>query len=298
VPGREGKKRYMSVSGLPVFDEGGRFTGYRGVARRITERKQAEQALREAQTELAHVNRVATMGQLTASIAHEVNQPIGAAVINAQAALRLLRTSPLELEEVRQALGQIVESGRRASDVIRRIRALIQKAPPRNSRFDLNEAILDVIALTRNEVLTHGVALQTELVSSLPLVHGDRVQLQQVILNLIMNAAEAMSDPGEETRELVISTQTDVEGGVLVAVRDSGPGLDPTSAHRVFEAFYSTKSTGLGMGLAISRSIIETHGGRLWVSANEPRGAVFQFTLPPMRDETDPAEHAEETSVG
>ncbi len=230
--------------------------------------------------ELAHVNRVTTMGQLTASIAHEVNQPIGAAVINAQAALRLLRAGPPDLEEIRQALGQIIESGRRASDVIGRIRALIKKSPPRNSRFDLNEAILDVIGLTRSEVLKHGVALQTELATSLPCVDGDRVQLQQVILNLIMNAAEAMSDLREETRELLISTQTDAAGRVLVAVRDTGPGLDPTNAHRVFEAFYTTKSAGLGMGLAICRSIIEAHGGRLWASANEPRGAVFQFTLP------------------
>jgi PAS domain S-box-containing protein len=280
-PTPDGGKRYVSVSGLPVFDENGHFTGYRGVGRHITERKLAEQALREAQTELAHVNRVTTMGQLTASIAHEVNQPIAAAVTNAYAGLRWLGASPPDLEEVRQSLGQIIESGRRAADVIGGIRALVKKAPSRSSRFDLNEAILDVIALTRSEVLKHGVALQTELATNLPSVDGDRVQLQQVILNLVMNAAEAMSDLGEETRELLISTQMDAAGGVLVAVRDSGPGLDPTSAHRVFEAFYTTKSAGLGMGLAICRSIIEAHGGRLWASANEPRGTVFQFTLPP-----------------
>jgi PAS domain S-box-containing protein len=289
-PMPDGGKRYVSVSGLPVFDENGRFTGYRGVGRHITERKQAEQALREAQTELAHVNRVTTMGQLTASIAHEVNQPIAAAVTNAYAALRWLRASPPDLEEVRQSLGQVIENGRRAGDVIDGIRALVKKAPPRSSRFDLNEAILDVIALTRSEVLKHGVALQTELATGLPSVDGDRVQLQQVILNLIMNAAEAMGDLGEERRELLISTRTDAAGGVLVAVRDSGPGLDPTSAHCVFEAFYTTKSTGLGMGLAICRSIIEAHGGRLWASANQPRGTVFQFTLPPKQAEAIPAE--------
>ena len=212
--------------------------------------------------------------------------------------MRWLRTSPPDLEEVRQALDQIIESGRRAGDVIGGIRALIKKAPPRSSRFDLNEAILDVITLTRSEVLKHGVALQTELATSLPSVDGDRVQLQQVILNLIMNAAEAMSDLGAETRELLISTQTEAAGGVLVAVRDSGPGLDLTSAHRVFEAFYTTKSAGLGMGLAICRSIIEAHGGQLWASANEPRGAVFQFTLPPKRDEAVPVEQADEAPVG
>jgi PAS domain S-box-containing protein len=282
-PTPDGGKRYVSVSGLPVFDENGHFTGYRGVGRHITERKLAEQALREAQTELAHVNRVTTMGQLTASIAHEVSQPIAATVINAHAALRWLRASPPDLEEVRQILGQIIESGRRAGEVIDGIRALIKKAPTRRSRFDLNESILDVIALTRGEVLKHGVVLQTELAPNLPSADGDRIQLQQVILNLIMNAAEAMSDLGEETRELLISTQTDAAGGVLVAVRDSGPGLDPTSAHRVFEAFYTTKSAGLGMGLAICQSIIEAHGGRLWANANEPRGTVFQFTLPPKQ---------------
>jgi C4-dicarboxylate-specific signal transduction histidine kinase len=254
--------------------------------------------LREAQTELAHVNRVTTMGQLTASIAHEVNQPIAAAVINAQAALRWLRASPPNLEEVRQSLGQIIESGGRAGDVIDRIRALIKKAPPRSSRFDLKEAILDVTALTRSEVLKHGVALRTEFATGLPFVDGDRVQLQQVILNLIMNAAEAMSDPGEQKRELLITTQMDAAGDVLVAVRDSGPGLDPTSAHRVFEAFYTTKPTGLGMGLAICRSIIEAHGGQLWASANEPRGAVFQFTLPPKQDEAVPAGQVDETPAG
>ena len=243
-----GGKRYVSVSGLPVFDENGRFTGYRGVGRHITDRKQAEQALREAQTELAHVNRVATMGQLTASIAHEVNQPIGAAVINAQAALRLLRASPPDLEEVRHALGQIIESGRRAGDVIGRIRALIKKAPPRNSRFDLNEAILDVIALIRSEVLKHGVALQTELATSLPSVDGDRVQLQQVILNLIMNAAEAMSDLREETRELLISTQTDAAGGVLVAVREARPGPGPHKCAPRFRGLLHHKVRRFGYG--------------------------------------------------
>ena len=295
-PAPDGGKRYVSVSGLPVFDENGHFTGYRGVGRHITERKQAEQALREAQTELAHVNRVTTMGQLTASIAHEVNQPIAAAVTNAYAALRWLRASPPKLEEVRQSLDQIIESGRRAGDVIDGIRALIKKAPPRSGRFDLNEAILDVITLTRSEVLKHGVALQTELATSLPSVEGDRVQLQQVILNLIMNAAEAMSDLGEATRELLISTQTDA-AGVIVSVRDSGPGLDLTSSHRIFEAFYTTKSAGLGMGLAICRSIIEAHGGRLWASANEPRGTVFQFTLP-KRDEAARAEQDDEAPAG
>lgn len=270
----------------------------------LTERKRAEAAARESERryrealmDLAHVNRVATMGQLTASIAHEVNQPIAAAVTNAHAALHWLRAQPPDLEEVRKTLDNIVKDGKRAGDVIGRIRALIKKAPPRKGRFDLNEAILDVIALTRSEVLKHGVSLQTQLATGLPSVEGDRVQLQQVILNLIMNAIEAMSGLDAGARELLISTETEASGGVVVGVRDSGPGLDPQSMDRLFEAFYTTKSSGMGMGLAICRSIVEANGGRLWATANEPRGAVFQFTLPPERDETVSAEHAGHMSV-
>jgi C4-dicarboxylate-specific signal transduction histidine kinase len=230
------------------------------------------------------------MGQLTASIAHEVNQPIAAAVINAQAALRWLETQPPNLDEVRQALDRVLDCGRRAGDVIGRIRAVIAKAPPRKSRFDLNEAVSDVIALTRNEALKHGVDVQTWLGKDALCVEGDRVQLQQVILNLIMNAIEAMSGAGDGPRELQVSAEADAAGGVLVTVRDSGPGLDPKSMARVFEAFYTTKPEGMGMGLAICRSIVEKHGGRLWVSANEPRGAVFQLTLPTQEAEAGRAE--------
>jgi PAS domain S-box-containing protein len=259
----------------------------------VTERKRAAEALRDTQMELAHVNRVTTMGQMTASIAHEVNQPVAAAVTNAAAALRWLGAQPPNLEEVRQALGRIIENAGRASDVIGRVRAIIKRGPPRKDRFDLNEAILDVMAMTRGEVLKHGVSPQTKLAAGLLSVEGDRVQLQQVILNLVLNAVEAMSAVDEGTRELRISTETDATGGVLVTVRDSGQGLDQKSVDRLFEAFYTTKPDGLGMGLAICRSIVEAHGGRLWGSANEPRGAVFQFTLPPERDETASAEQAD-----
>ncbi|TDW37004.1 PAS domain S-box-containing protein [Rhizobium azibense] len=270
----------------------------------LTERRQAEEALREseealreAQGQLAHANRVATMGQLTASIAHEVNQPLAASLTNAQAALRWLGTYPPNLEEVAQALGRIVENANRAGDVIGRIRALVKKEPPRNGLFDLNEAIRHVIALTGSEVLRQGVTLRTEFATSLPSVEGDRVQLQQVILNLIMNAIEAMSGINEEERELLISTGTEASGGVVVGVRDSGPGLDPQSMDRLFEAFYTTKSSGMGMGLTICRSIIEAHGGRLWATANRPRGAVFLFTLPLERDETAGAKHADQMAM-
>jgi PAS domain S-box-containing protein len=290
-PGPDGSKRYVSVSGLPVFDDTGRFVGYRGVGRHITERRLAEEALRAMQAELAHVNRVTTMGQLTASIAHEVNQPIAATVTNAEAALRWLRAQPPNLGEVRDSLGRIVEDGNRAGNVIGGIRALINKLPPRKDRFDLNEAILEMVVLTRSEVLKHGISLQTELAPGLPKVEGDRTQLQQVVLNLILNAIEAMGGIDGGTRDLRINTEREAAGGVLVTVRDSGPGLEPADVEHVFKAFYTTKPTGMGMGLAICRSMVEAHGGRMWAGANEPRGAVFQFTLPLERDESVPAQH-------
>jgi PAS domain S-box-containing protein len=288
-PAPDGSKRYVSVSGLPVFDDTGRFVGYRGVGRHITERRLAEDAMRAMQAELAHVNRVTTMGELSASIAHEVNQPIAATVTNAQAALRWLRAQPPDLDEVRASLSRIAEDGKRAGNVISGIRALINKVPPRKDRFDLNEAVLEMVALTRSEVLNHGILLQTELAPGLPRVDGDRTQLQQVILNLILNAIEAMGGIDEGTRELRINTEREAGGGVLVTVRDSGPGLDLADTERVFTAFYTTKPKGMGMGLAICRSMVEAHGGRMWASANEPRGAVFQFTLPLQRDESVPA---------
>jgi PAS domain S-box-containing protein len=253
----------------------------------ITERKRAEaeardseRRYREVQAELAHASRVATMGQLMASIAHEVRQPIAAVVTNAQAGLNWLGAQPPDLEEVRQTLGCINRDGMRAGDVIGRIRALIKKAPSRKEELEINEAVLEVVALTRAEVSKSGVSVRTQLAEGLPVIRADRVQLQQVILNLIVNAVEAMSGVGEGARELLINTGRDSSNGVLISLRDSGPGLDPKGLDRLFEAFYTTKAQGMGLGLAISRSIIEAHGGRLWASANVPRGAVFQFTVP------------------
>ena len=299
------EKEYFRKDGsrLPVLSGGALFeaSGNQGVSfvLDLTERKRAEAEARESERryretlmELAHANRVTSMGQLTASIAHEVNQPITAAVINAEAALRWLSAQPPDLEEVREALGHIVEDGTRAGNVIGGIRALIRKAPTRQACLDINEAIREVIALTRGEAAKTGVSVQTDLADGLPLIYGDRVQLQQVILNLIINAIEAMSGVAETPRALLISTGQAEPGGMFVAVRDSGPGLDPASLEHLFNAFYTTKSGGMGMGLAICRSIIEAHEGQLCASANEPRGAVFQFTLPLQRDETVPAEHA------
>ena len=218
--------------------------------------------------------------QLTASIAHEVNQPIAATVTNAQTALRWLDARPPDLEETRQAVARIVKNGMRAGDVIDRIRALVKKAPPRKEGLEVNEAILEVIALTHGELVKNDVSVQTRLAEGLLPIQGDRVQLQQVILNLIINAIEAMSGTSNGSRELLISTGRAEPDGVLVAVRDSGSGLTPASLERLFETFYTTKPDGLGMGLSICRSIIDAHGGRLWATANVPQGAIFQFTLP------------------
>jgi PAS domain S-box-containing protein len=249
----------------------------------LTERKEAEAALGEMQTQLAHANRVATMGQLTASIAHEVNQPIAATVTNAEAALRFLNARQPDLDEVRDALGCIVRDGERAGDVLGRIRALIKGAPPLKEHVQIDVAIREVIELTRSEAMKNGVLVQTELVEDLPPVQGDRVELQQVILNLILNAIEAMSGTNEGPRKLLITTERAEPGDVLVAVRDSGPGLAPGALENLFKAFHTTKPNGLGLGLSISRSIVEAHDGRLWASPNAPGGAVFQFTLPALR---------------
>ncbi len=236
----------------------------------ITEQKRVSETLREMQTELAHANRVATMGQLTASIAHEVNQPIAAAVTNAHAALRWLSAPRPDLGEVRQALGRILANDNRAGEVIGRIRALIKKAPPRKDAVAINDAILEVVALTHSEAMKNGVSVRTQLADGLPPIEGDRVQLQQVILNLIVNAIEAMSGVHDGTRDLLITTSKTEPDAVLVAVRDSGPGLAPAALERLFDAFYTTKADGMGLGLSICRSIIEAHGGRLWATANPP----------------------------
>jgi signal transduction histidine kinase len=239
-----------------------------------------ERQYREMQSELAHANRVATMGQLTASIAHETKQPITAARTYAAAALRFLDKSPPDVAEVREALTCIVNETGRASDVVDRIGSLIKKAPPRKEVVDLNAAILEVTALTRSEAVKTGVTVGTQLAGELPRIQCDRVQLQQVMLNLIVNAIQSMSGVEDGNRELHISTVSIEPEGVCVAVRDTGHGLRPESLPRLFEPFYTTKPDGMGMGLSICRSIIEAHGGRLWATRCEPRGALFQFTIP------------------
>jgi PAS domain S-box-containing protein len=245
----------------------------------ITERKRADEALHKTQAELAHVTRVATLGELTASIAHEVNQPLAAIVTNGNACLRWLAGDSPNLDEARETARRIIRDGNRAGDVIGRIRTLSRKTGTEKELLDMNQAIREVVALAEGEVRRNGVALRTELTGDLPPILGDRVELEQVVLNLIMNAIEAMSAIGDRPRELVIRTQSGEVDQVRVAVQDSGIGLDPQSMGRIFDAFYTTKPQGMGMGLAISRSIVENHGGRLWAAPNEGQGATFQFTL-------------------
>jgi C4-dicarboxylate-specific signal transduction histidine kinase len=250
----------------------------------LTERKQAEVARGELESDFAHMNRVNMMGELAASLAHEITQPIASARNNARAAQNFLGMQPLDLGEVREALACVLADVDRARDIIDRIREHIKKAPPRKEGFDINSAINEAIVLARSAIIRNGASVQSRLAEGLSLVQGDRVQLQQVALNLILNAIEAMGSVEAGPRELLISTEQTRENGVLVTVRDSGPGIDPEHVDRVFEAFYTTKISGVGMGLSICRSIIGAHGGRLWADANEPRGAVFQFTLPARKE--------------
>ncbi len=245
----------------------------------LTERRRADEALRETQVELAHVTRVTTIGGLAAAIAHEINQPLAAVITNGNACLRWLAGTTPNLDEARQAVGRIIRDGNRASDVIAKIRALLRKTGTEKERLDMNDVIREVVALAQSEIRRNGVALRAQLEGDLPPVLGDRVQLQQVVLNLIMNGIEAMSAVGDRARELIISTQSGEIDQVHVTVQDSGIGLDPKNMERIFDAFYTTKAEGMGMGLAISRSIVENHDGRLWAVPNDGPGATFQFTL-------------------
>jgi PAS domain S-box-containing protein len=249
------------------------------MGRDITGHKQADEARRELESNLAHVNRVSMMGELATSLSHEVTQPIASARNNARAAENFLDMQTPDIGEVREALACVVGDIDRAEGILDRIRDQIKKAPGRIDCFDLNDAINEIIALAQGAASKSSISIVARLTKGLPAVRGDRVQVQQVVLNLTLNAVEAMGSVEVGVRELSITTERD-ETGALVAVSDSGPGIDPEHLERVFEAFYTTKSTGIGMGLSICRSIIHAHGGRLWAEANEPRGAAFRFTLP------------------
>ena len=281
----DGSTIYIQTSGKPYFDANGNFLGYRGVSADVTaavRADQAEEALREVQAELAHVTRVTTLGQLTASIAHEVNQPLAAIVASGDACLRWLGRDVPQLDEVRAAVEGMINDGNRAAEVIRRVRALAKKTDAPKAPLPINEVIDEVIQLLRREVLSHRAALRLELASELPLVLVDRIQLQQVIINLVMNGMEAMAPITDRPRELKIQSRREGDQ-VLVAVEDSGIGIDPGQVDRLFNAFFTTKPNGMGMGLSICRSIIEAHGGKLWASRNAGPGATFQLALPAYR---------------
>jgi PAS domain S-box-containing protein len=279
----DGTAKHLESIGRPKFSASGELVEIVVTHLDVTERKRAEEEherLRQLESDLAHMNRLSMMGELAASLAHEITQPIAAGRNNARAALNFLDQQPPDLGEVREALGCVVGDADRAGQIVDRIRDHIKKAPPRKHRFDLNEAINEVIVLARSAIAENGVSVQTRLTEGLAPIEGDRVQLQQVVLNLILNATEAMSVLDKGMRELLISTERSRTNGALVTVRDSGPGINPEHIERVFDAFYTTKPSGVGMGLSICRSIIEAHSGRLWADPNEPRGAAFQFSLP------------------
>jgi PAS domain S-box-containing protein len=253
----------------------------------ITERKRAEEKLRaseqrllDAQMELARVTRVTTLDELTASIAHEVNQPLAGVVANAEACLRWLDRRTPNLDAARRSVEWIIDDGNRASEVIRRVRALANKTDIEKAPLDVDDVVREVIALVQRELISHRVSLRTELAPALPMILADRVQLQQVIINLVMNGIEAMQSVTDRPRELVIRSRQDEAQQVLVSVTDCGVGISAENADRLFNPFFTTKSSGMGMGLSICRSIMEAHGGRLWATAGVPHGATFQFTLP------------------
>jgi C4-dicarboxylate-specific signal transduction histidine kinase len=277
----DGRIKNVRIVGHPVFDKSGDFVEFAGTVMDVTEHRRAE----EERQALAHANRITTVGQLTASIAHEINQPIAAVISNAQAASRWLDMQPPNPMEVRESLGRIVKDGKRASEVISRIRALVRKAPARKEPLDINDTIREVIALTYSQLRNNGTSLRTQLAHGLPVVAGDRVQLQQVMVNLVINAIEAMSGIRDGMRELTIVSAETPSNHVFIEVQDTGPGFGPANLDRLFQSFYTTKPDGMGMGLAISRSIVEAHGGRMSAAPNGPRGAIFRVTVPVERTE-------------
>jgi PAS domain S-box-containing protein len=277
LPG--GTVKYVHSVGHPVFDASGDLVKFVGSSTDITERKRAEESLRQAQSDLARINRVTTMGELTASLAHEVNQPIAAAVTNANTCLRWLTRDHPDLEEAREAAMRIVKDGTRAAEIIKRIRQLFQKGSSERELVNINEIIREMTVLLRGEAARYSVSIRTELSADIPQVMGDRVQLQQVLMNLMINGIDAMKEVNR-TRELAIKSQRIEADRVLVSVNDTGAGLPQEQAEQIFTAFFTTKPNGTGLGLSISRSIVESHGGRLWAVNNSPCGASFSFALP------------------
>jgi C4-dicarboxylate-specific signal transduction histidine kinase len=283
----DGSAMYIQSSGKPFFDAKADFLGYRGVSADVTvevRAAQVEEALRNVQAELAHVTRVTTLGELTASIAHEVNQPIAAVLTNAEAGLHWLDRGTPDLDEARHALEGIIKDGKRAGEVIRHVRALSNKSDTQKAPLDINDVVKEVIALVQPELSSHRVSLEMDLAPALPLVLADRVQLQQVVINLVMNGIEAMESVTDGTRQLLVRSHENDAHQVVVTVQDCGVGISAENADRLFNAFFTTKSSGMGMGLSICRSIIEAHDGRISASGNDGPGATFQFALPAHRE--------------
>jgi C4-dicarboxylate-specific signal transduction histidine kinase len=285
----DGTVKYIEAIGHPLLSAKGELAEMVATHVDVTERKHAQaehERLRQLESDLAHMNRLSIMGELAASLAHEILHPIAASRNNARAGMRFLEMNPPRLDEVREALACVVRDADRAKDIVGRMRDHIKKTPPRRESFDVNEAINEVLLMVRSAIANNRVSVRTHLREGLDPVQGDRVQLQQVVVNLVVNAVEAMGTVEDGARELSVSTEQSPTDGILVAVRDSGPGIDPAQLDRLFESFYTTKASGIGMGLSICRSIIDAHGGRLWASANEARGAVFQFTLPIAQEDS------------
>jgi C4-dicarboxylate-specific signal transduction histidine kinase len=270
----------------PPIETNGGFRGYRDTHTDLTAEVRADRAeteLRKLQAGLAHVSRVTILGELTASLAHEVNQPLAGIVSSADACLHWLAAQPPNVDKARRAIERITRDAKRASDVVARVRNLAKKAPLQRTWVDINETVEETISLATRELSQNNVSLETQLAENLPQILADRIQLQQVILNLIINACEALTAADDEFRKLSISTAREMDG-VALTVRDTGVGIDPQQIATVFEAFHTTKPGGMGMGLAVSRSIIEGHGGRLWAEPNEPRGAIFKFSIPSKKE--------------
>ncbi|MGD0990588.1 MAG: ATP-binding protein, partial [Candidatus Sulfotelmatobacter sp.] len=277
LPG--GTVRHLHSVGHPVLDATGNPVQFVGSSTDVTERRQAEEALRQAQADLARISRITMMGELTAALAHEVNQPIAAAVTDAHTCCRWLMRDPPDLAEAREAASRTIKDTTRAAEIISRVRGIFKKGTPERQSVDVNEVIREMVGLLRDEAARYSVSIQTGLDAGLPHVIGDRVQLQQVLMNLMLNSIDAMRDV-EGSRELTINSQPGENEQLVVSVSDTGVGIPPQRAEQIFSAFFTTKPHGTGMGLRISRSIVESHGGRLWVGDNPPRGASFHLALP------------------
>ena len=277
---KDGRRIDISLTISPVLDQSGNVVGASKIARDITAEKRAEVELQQIRAELARVARISTLGELTAAIAHEVNQPLAGVVSSGNACLRWLSNEPPDIAAARKSSERVIAAGKRAAEVIKRVRALVEKAPPQREQFNINDAIAEVLALIPREIQRNSISLRTNFANDLPFILADRIQLQQVILNLVLNAIDAMNGVESPRDLLVTSAKSESDDGVLVTVLDSGKGLDEKSLDRLFEPFFTTKAQGMGIGLAVSQTIIQAHGGLLCARANSPRGAVFAFSVP------------------